>query len=148
MIQRIQTVYLLIATGLLITALCLPLGYFMDASGAQHVFKALGSQLADGHHSTWGLFVILLLSAIVDVVAILAFAVRVLQIRLTIFCGLLLVGFYIAFVAFYFMLKPDATTFRVGWALCLPLVAIILNLLALRAIARDELMVRAADRIR
>ncbi|MDR0892216.1 MAG: DUF4293 domain-containing protein [Mediterranea sp.] len=148
MIQRIQSVYLLIATGLLITALCLPMGYFMDASGAQHVFKALGAQLADGHHNTWGLFAILLLSTIVDAFTIFAFRVRILQIRLTIFSSLLLVGYYIAFVAFFFVLKPDATSFRVGWALCLPLVGIILNVLALRAIGRDELMVKAADRLR
>lgn len=41
MIQRIQTVYLLIVVGLLITAMCLPMGYFIDAMG-EHPFKALG----------------------------------------------------------------------------------------------------------
>lgn len=41
MIQRIQTVYLLIVTGLLITAMCLPMGYFTDTMG-EHPFKALG----------------------------------------------------------------------------------------------------------
>ena len=34
MIQRIQTVYLLIVTVALITAMCLPMGYFVDATGA------------------------------------------------------------------------------------------------------------------
>lgn len=41
MIQRIQTVYLLTVTGLLITAMCLPMGYFTDTMG-EHPFKALG----------------------------------------------------------------------------------------------------------
>jgi len=43
MIQRIQTVYLLIVTGLLITAMCLPMGYFTDTMG-EHSFKALGTK--------------------------------------------------------------------------------------------------------
>ena len=41
MIQRIQTVYLLIVAGLLITAMCMPIGYFIDTMG-EHPFKALG----------------------------------------------------------------------------------------------------------
>ena len=60
----------------------------------------------------------------------------------------LLVGYYIAALAFYFALKNDANMFRVGWALCLPLISIILNILAVRAIGRDEVMVKAADRLR
>ncbi len=43
-----------------------------------------------------------------------------LQIRMSIFNSLLLVGYYIAFIAFYFALKSDANLFRIGWALCLP----------------------------
>lgn len=39
MIQRIQSFYLLIVTGLLITAMCLPMGYFIDTTG-EHPFKA------------------------------------------------------------------------------------------------------------
>ena len=64
-----------------------------------------------------------------------------LQIRMTIFNSLLLVGYYIAALAFYFALKNDANMFRVGWALCLPLISIILNILAVRAIGRDEVTV-------
>ena len=59
-----------------------------------------------------------------------------------------MVGYYIAALAFYFALKNDANMFRVGWALCLPLISIILNILAVRAIGRDEVMVKAADRLR
>ena len=49
-----------------------------------------------------------------------------------------------------FILKGDlnAMSFQLGWALCLPAVCIILNYLAFRAIYRDELMVKAADRLR
>ena len=72
-----------------------------------------------------------------------------LQIRMTVFCSVLLVGFYLAFLAFMFMLKSDLeASFRISWALSFPLIAIILNYLALRAIGRDEVMLKAADRLR
>ncbi|MFG6411362.1 MAG: DUF4293 domain-containing protein, partial [Bacteroides acidifaciens] len=97
---------------------------------------------------TWGLFGILMFSTLVAAATIFLFKNRMLQIRMTIFNSLLLVGYYIAFIAFYFALKNDANMFRIGWALCLPLVSIILNILAVRAIGRDEVMVKAADRLR
>ena len=73
-----------------------------------------------------------------------------LQVRMTMFSSLLLIGYYIAFFVFMFMLKNDldAMNFQLGWALCLPVICIILNYLAFRAIYRDELMVKAADRLR
>ena len=152
MIQRIQSVYLLLVTILLVVAICLPVGQYIGTDGVTaHIFKPLGITLADGtFRSTWGLFGILLLSAIIAFCTIFLFRNRMLQVRMTIFSSLLLIGYYIAFFVFMFMLKSDleAMTFQLGWALCLPVVCIILNYLAFRAIYRDELMVKAADRLR
>lgn len=147
MIQRIQTVYLLLVTGLLIAAMCLPMGYFIDTMG-EHSFKAVGLEVNGTFQSTWGLLGILMLSTIVAFASIFLFKNRMLQIRMSIFNSLLLIGYYIAFIAFYFALKSDVNLFRIGWALCLPLIAIILNILAIRAIGRDEVMIKAADRLR
>lgn len=143
MIQRIQSLYLLIVTALLIAAMCLPMGYL-----GEHPFKALGIDVNGTFQSTWGIFGILMLSALVAFATIFLYKNRMLQIRMSIFNSLLLVGYYIAFIAFYFALKSDANLFRIGWALCLPLVSIVLNVLAIRAIGRDEVMVKAADRLR
>ena len=143
MIQRIQSLYLLIVTALLIAAMCLPMGYFIDTTG-EHPFKALGIDVNGTFQSTWGIFGILMLSALVAFATIFLYKNRMLQIRMSIFNSLLLVGYYIAFVAFYFALKSDANLFRIGWAL----VSIVLNVLAIRAIGRDEVMVKAADRLR
>lgn len=152
MIQRIQSVYLLVVTILLVVAMCMPVGLFIGADGiTENVFKPLGVSMADGSfQSTWGLFGILLLSAIIAFCTIFLFRNRMLQVRMTIFSSILLIGYYIAFAAFMFVLKSDfeAMTFKFGWALCLPAVSIILNYLAFRAIYRDELMVKAADRLR
>ena len=56
MIQRIQSVYLLLVTVLLVVAICMPVGQFIGADGVTaHVFKPLGVALADGgFQSTWG----------------------------------------------------------------------------------------------
>lgn len=149
MIQRIQTVYLLLVVGLLIAGMCLPLGYFTDAEAVTYTFSSLGINAGDAFQSSWGLFAILLLSSFVALATIFLYKNRMLQIRMTIFNTILLIGFYLAFIAFYFIIKGDLeATFRIHWALCLPLVAIILNYLAIRAIGRDEVLVKAADRLR
>lgn len=152
MIQRIQSVYLLIVTGLLIAAMCLPVGHFIAADGiTECVFKPLGVTLPDaGLHSTWGLFGILFLSAVIAFCTIFLFRNRMLQVRMTVFSSILLIGYYITFFVFMIMLKDDldAMSFQLGWALCLPAISIILNYLSFRAIYRDEVMVKAADRLR
>ena len=140
----------ILVTVLLVVTLCLPAGEFIGSDGiVAHVFKPLGVTLADGgFQSTWGLFGILLLSAIISLCTIFLFRNRMLQVRMTIFGSLLLIGYYIAFVVFVFILKEDlnVTSFQLGWALCLPAVCIILNYLAFRSIYRDELMVKAGRR--
>lgn len=151
MIQRIQSVYLLLVTVLLVMAMCMPVGQFVGSDGVTaYLFKPLGVTLAGGEfQSTWGLFGILLLSAVIALCSIFLYRNRMLQVRMTIFGSLLLVGYYIAFFVFMFVLKDELdASFRLGWALCLPLVAIILNYLAFRGIYGDELMVKAADRLR
>ena len=47
MIQRIQSVYLLLVAILLVVALCLPVGQFIGSDGiAAHIFKPLGLPLS------------------------------------------------------------------------------------------------------
>lgn len=149
MIQRIQTIYLLLVVGLLIASMCLPVGYFIGAEGLPATFKPLGVELGGVFNSTWGMFGILLLSAIIALATIFLFRNRILQIRMTVFNSILLVGYYLTFLAFLFVLKGDMqASYQLAWTLCLPLVSIILNVLAIRAIGRDEVMVKAVDRLR
>lgn len=149
MIQRIQTVYLLLVTGLLIASMCLPVGYFIGADALPCAFKPLGVEFGGVFNSTWGMFGILLLSSIIALATIFLFKNRMLQIRMSIFNSILLVGYYLTFVAFFLVLKEDLNVaYQLAWSLCLPLVAIILNVMAIRAIGRDEVMVKAADRLR
>lgn len=152
MIQRIQSVYLLVITVLLITTMCLPVGSFVEANGVvEGVLKPLGLKMMDGDfQSTWGAFGILLLSAVISFCTIFLYRNRMLQVRMTVFSGILLIGYYIVSLVFILILKKnlEVASFQCGWALCLPAISIILDYLAFRAIYRDELMVKAADRLR
>ncbi len=151
MIQRIQSVYLLLAVVALVGALCLPLGYFVNADGITLMaFKPLGVTLADGSLlSTWGMFALLALAAFIPACTIFLFRNRRLQMRMAIFDILLLLGYHIVLPLFVGTLKNElGSTFQLSWAICLPLVAIILDWLAYGAIRRDDEMVKAADRIR
>lgn len=149
MIQRIQSVYLLVVAILMIICLCNPVGSIIAADNQISEFTNLFIAMPDGSKSydPWALFTILLIVAIVAFVTIFLFKKRMLQIRLTIFSSVLLIGYYMALVAFIFMLAED-TTFSASWTICLPLVGIILNWLAIRGIGADEALVRAYDRLR
>lgn len=149
MIQRIQTIYLLLVVGVLIATMFLPFGYFIDSNLASFKFTAFGVNINDNLHSSWGLFFLLLLSTIIAIATIFLYKNRMLQIRMSIFNSILLIGYYITFVVFLFAFKDAlGMNFQMNWALSLPLIAIILNYLAIRAIGRDEVMVKAADRLR
>lgn len=152
MIQRIQSVYLLLIAVLLLVSAWMPVGTFVGGDGlTAQVFKPLGVSAANGEGiSTWGLFGILLLGAVVALCTIFLFRNRLLQIRLTIFGSLLLIGYYVVFFVFLFVLKSRLgdLDFRMGWALCLPLVCLVFDYLAIRAIYRDEALVKAADHLR
>lgn len=152
MIQRVQSVYLLLVVILLIVAACMPVGTFTGTDGTPaHIFRPLGVSMADGNvQSTWGLFGILVLGAVVACCTIFLFHNRILQIRLTIFNSILLISYYVVFVVFLYVLKGrlGETDYCVGWPLCLPVVCLILNYLSIRAIYRDEALVRATDRLR
>lgn len=151
MIQRKQSVYLLVAVIVLICALCLPLGYFVGADQVDVLaFKPLGVIQADGSLlSTWGVFSLLLLSAVVSFCTIFLFRNRRLQMRMIVFNVVLLVAYFFVLLLFISTLKSDLnSSFQLNWALCLPVVAIILNWLAFGAIRQDDQLVKAADRIR
>lgn len=149
MIQRIQTIYLLVVAILMIVCLCNPVGTIISDTNEISEFYNLFIEMPDGTRdfAPWAMFGILLIIALLSVVTIFLFKKRILQIRLTIFSSVMLIGYYLTLVAYVFMLV-DETTFSVSWTVCLPLVSLILNWLAIRAIGADEALVRAYDRLR
>jgi len=149
MIQRIQSVYLLVVTILMVICMCSPIGSIITNANEISELGNLCITFPDGtkDYSHWALFVILLVVAALSFVTIFLFKKRMLQIRLTIFSSVVLIGYYLALVAYLFMLAED-TTFSASWTICLPFAALILNWLAIRGIGADEALVKAYDRLR
>ena len=149
MIQRIQSVYLLVVTILMIICMCNPVGSIIASTNEISEFGNLCITLPDGSkdYAPWALFAILMVVAILSFVTIFLFKKRMLQIRLTIFSSIMLVGYYLALVALALMLA-EGTSFTPSWIICLPFVAIVLNWLAIRGIGADEALVKAYDRLR
>jgi len=106
-------------------------------------------------YSVWPLLALCISSILLSLVAISQFKKRVLQIRLCVFNILLIVGFY-AMLAWYYWILKDWTLedgflvdkIAFNWTVVLPAINIILIYLSIRAIGRDEALVRATERLR
>lgn len=150
MIQRKQSVFLLLAFVASVVCLCLPLGSFEpQAMGVGFKMYNLMVMLGTGaDYSVCGLFGVLVLSSILSVATIGLYKNRMLQSRLCACNLFLLVAWYIVFGAMTRNVISADTTFHVEFATCLPAVSIILVQMARTAILKDEKRVRDSERIR
>lgn len=153
MIQRIQTVYLLLSAVLGTVCLCLPLGHFHGALGERVAdLYNLWLRLAEtGQHQfgPWALFALLLFVVTLTLLNIFLYRRRALQMRVATFCMILLVCYYgvLGFLVYRFQSAGDLQ-FRPTVAAALPFVCLVLDYLAFRGVLKDELLVRAQDRLR
>ena len=100
--------------------------------------------------STWGLFIIGNISAILSVIIVFLYNKRMLQIRLSGINIFLMLGYY-GLIAFYiYMRNPEAESLfqNIGVGIITPFIAIILTYLAIRKIGADEALIRSLNRIR
>ena len=151
MIQRKQTVFLLLALVASVVCLCLPIGRFMPES------MGLGTEMYNlwivdkttgaCQYSVWALFAVLIVTCPVTLVAIFAYNNRRQQMRYCVFNMLLFIGWYVVYAVFA-LTSGNGAKFHPSFACCLPFVAFVLTLLARKGISDDEKLVRAADRIR
>lgn len=150
MIQRIQSVYLFLITVLAVIALCMPMGRFLQEGTLTAELYNLYLMPVKGEavYAPWALFALLLLVALSSFGCIFLFKKRMLQVRITIFNALLLVGYYIAYGVFAYILGKTWGGFALEWTAGLPAIALILDYLAFRAVMKDEMIVRSLDRLR
>ena len=149
MIQRIQTVYLLIVAVLTVIVISTPLGSLITPESTINEMTNLSITTADGNisYEPWALFAIQMTSAVIALGTVFLYKKRMLQIRLCLFNMILLVGYYVTLVIFVYMLK-ESNTFTPAWSVCLPFINIVLSWLALRAIGKDEALVRSLNSLR
>lgn len=147
MIQRIQTVYLLVSGIFIGFLFFLPFAEIAKDS-AIYLFNAKGI-LLDTEVKESGLAISALIAIIAAMhgVAILNYKKRIRQMRIIVFTILLMLGLFGLFFFFtYYSFSGAQISFKV--AMVFPLVAIILDYLAIRAIGKDEALIRSIDRIR
>ena len=115
------------------------------------LFEAMGIYLnGELTDSTWGLFVIGLMSSIAALITIFLYKNRILQIRLSIFNIVLMIGFYLYFGFIMYRVYPveNLEFSKVGFGAIMPIVSIILTILAIRKIGADEALIRSLNRLR
>ena len=150
MIQRKQTLFLLIAAVFGVLSLCLQLAEVTDEGLTVGRVFSLWTIGQGGAFSfePWPLFVLMILVSSLSIITIFLFKRRRLQARLCLVSTLISVLWYVALLVVSKQLAPDAQNFHVEIAAGFPAVAAILNFMARKAIIADEKLVRAADRIR
>ena len=128
---------------------------WFGGAGEEFSLYAFSLKGADGEvlHSAVYLGILLILSAVLPLVTIFLYRRRMLQIRLCVVEMVFLVGSALMEGIYYYLgcrVVSDLALSAHGprAPIALPVVALLLTWLAVRAIFRDELLVRSADRIR
>lgn len=149
MIQRIQTVYLLLVSILLGITLFAPLAWF-GIGNEIYMLRAFSVESPAGQTVQSPAFwtgILLACSAVLPVLTIFLYKRRMLQIRLCAVEFVLLVG-CVAMLACSYFGHGEVDAQGMKPAIFLPVVAMLLVFLAGRAIFRDEILVKSLDRIR
>jgi hypothetical protein len=147
MLQRIQTVYMLISAMLIGFLFALPFAE-IAANDKLYLFNIKGIiHSGDLMHNGAPIAILVGIILILHVIALFIYKKRILQIRILVFSILLMLGLFGMFYFFtYYSFKGAAVSFNIPVAF--PLVAIILDYLAIRNIGKDEALIRSIDRIR
>ena len=125
--QRIQTLYLFLATGLVVS-----LFFCMKAGDVPYT-------------DYWPYLVLLIVTGFLQVMALTTFKHRVFQMRTAVLSAIILIGLQ-GWLVYDFISTHNDPVFHVSAVF--PIVAVILDFLAARSILADELLVRSADRLR
>lgn len=148
MIQRIQTIYLLLIAGLMLAMFFLPVVTIMTIERAFLAVSPLSMILANGAYSTlpiWILPSLLFIGIILPAIAIFQYNNRKKQVKT---CYWILAVLILICVFIFLLFSQAKTPMSFHLAVIFPVISVILDFLAIRGIKNDEKKVRAADRIR
>lgn len=147
MIQRIQTVYILVAALLVATLLKLD---FADISANGELYNFTSKGILSGETLVYNgmpIMIFIILITLLHFAIIFLYKKRILQMRALGFSLFLLLGLFGMFFYFAYTGFDNAeVAFKVPVAF--PVAAAILDFLAIRAIGKDEALIRSLNRIR
>lgn len=146
MIQRKQTLFLLLAVVLTVVCMCCQVATLVGDASSADLYNLWVTD-GEGHRSLqpWPLFATLLLSALLALTDIFLYTKRKLQAQLCLLHMLLLVLWYVWLAVLPASLGGEPVF---HWPAVLPAVAIVLSFMARKGILADERLVRSLDRIR
>ncbi len=153
MLQRIQTLYLLLALACMALLFIIPFGEITNQAYETVKLGIKGCEyLKDGNTETFSVLpvtIIIALSTLLTLVTIVLFKKRMLQIRLSVFNIIIQLG---SIGLMFFFLFQANNEFGESWStsivIILPAIAMIFTYLAIRSIGKDEALVRSVSRLR
>lgn len=155
MIQRIQTVLLSIVFVLSLITLFSPVAILYSSTSDlvyTLTYKGVYLNQPDGNifqESVWTLTTLLVLVPVISFITILFYKKRFLQIRLSVINLILSAGFYgLLFLNLWTVSKGLEAEWFLQLTSAFPLVNVILLFLAIRAIGKDEALIKSLNRIR
>ncbi len=146
MIQRIQSIFLLLASLAFFSLFSNPMSF--ATSEATVNATNTSSVLADGIFNIQdniGLIILTVLGGVLALIAIFLFNNRSLQMKISNFSILVALS-TVGFLGF--LISKETTTFEMGFGLAAPILAIIFSALATRFIKKDDKVVKSMDRLR
>ena len=155
MIQRIQSIFLLMVSILMGLTVFLPLWGKQDGTNrieidTMHMVQTSAGEVVT-EQTTVYLAIIAGLTALLALWNIFNFKNRRFQMKIGLFCTLL-IAVFIAVATFVTYQAQDTFSPEIGgtfsYGYYLPVVAVLFNWLSIRFIKKDEDMVRSADRLR
>jgi hypothetical protein len=156
MIQRKQSIYLLLVTIMMSFVLIRPYAELSLKDGKTLVFHSLtikmysNSQDYIKYRNSLPLFLVVVFAGALSFINIFYYHRRILQIRLCIINYILLISVLIIMFLYYYSLRTEMDNIRHAFRLAgvYPIIGIIMNFLAYRAIQQDELLVASYNRLR
>ncbi len=147
MIQRIQTVYLLISALLIASLMKLKLA---DLSVNEELYTFFANGIYNSEKLVFNgisIFILVCIITVLHFATIFLFKKRLVQIRILVFTMVLLFGLFGLFFFFsYIGFEGAKAAFKIP--VVFPIIALILDYLAIRAIGKDEALIRSLNRIR
>lgn len=154
MIQRIQSLFLLAATIFSIIVVFHPISSMILKGGTEAELYTYGLMTTGGSptmlYNTFPIIILAIITGILNIIIILIYKRRNLQMRLCVFNILLTLGLLLSMFGYYFLIKKnfDVVTHSFSYSVVLPFVNIILIFQAFRGIRRDDLLLKSYNRLR
>ena len=155
MIQRAQSIYLLSVTILMVFLIVLPIAEVVIGGGEILVYYNYGIKRYVAENSeiivyTVPVTIITCVIGIISFINIFLYTNRNMQMRICLYNILLLAGLMVL-IYFYFVvikkrLNVSSHTFKLS--IVFPIISLILTLMALRGIRKDEALVKSYERLR